>query len=491
MAPCSSLLARFAWVCLLAALALPAQARRIGSIEFKTCELSSKQSVQALRAECAKFEVLENPAAADGRRITLNLALIPARAAKPKADLLVYLAGGPGQAAVASFPSYAAGFQALLKDRDVLLVDQRGTGESNRLACPSIDTDTAEAAGAERLRKVAERCLAAVSAHADPQHYTTINAIEDLETLRHALGDPQYNLVGASYGTRVALSYLQRHPASLRSVILDGVVPQDAALGQDHARNLDDGLATIFAACRANAACSKRFGDPAATLSTLRAQLRARPQLVTLPDPLSNAPRSETLNTPYLAGVVRLFSYQPEFAALLPLLLDEALHERPQALVAQGLLLTRGLQDSLAHGMELSVICSEDFPFLKARPEDAERLLGNEIVRLFAAQCPAWPTQPAPSDFKQPVVSDKPVLLLSGEWDPVTPPRMADQAAKTLRNSRHLVARGRGHTVLWRGCVPKLAAQFVAKLQPAELDAGCMDTLGETPAFIGYQGPPP
>ena len=416
---------------------------------------------------------------------------MPARAAKARDDLIVYLAGGPGQGAVGGFPAYAAAFQYLLRDRSVLLVDQRGTGKSNALNCRPVDFGTATQQTPQAARGQAAACLESLKDRADPRWYTTSDAVRDLETLRHALGDPQYDLVGASYGTRVALTYLQTHPASLRSVILDGVVPQDVALGQDHARNLESGLARVFAACRANTACATRFGDPAKTLAELRASLRRQPQKVGLRDPVTNLPRVETLNELYLAGIVRLFTYQPEAAALLPLLIDEAAQGRPQALVAQGLIVFRDVQDQLAHGMELSVICTEDAPQLESRPEDEGSLIGNLIVESFAAQCPVWPVGARRTDFKHPVVSDKPVLLLSGELDPVTPPSFAEAAAKTLVNGRQLVARGLGHTVLWRGCLPKIAAKFVETLKPADLDVSCMDAFGSTPAFTSYQGPPP
>lgn len=489
------LLAMIAWIAMSATIAatpaLAGEARTIGSIRFEPCELPVPNGGPGIEAGCAHYEVAENPAAPHGRRIRLNLALVAARAARPQPDLVVMLAGGPGQSATESYALAQNGFQVLLKDRSVLLVDQRGTGGSNALKCPPVDYSKASEQTPAAARLQAEACLASLKDRADPRYYTTSDAIRDLETLRHALGDPLYDLVGASYGTRVALSYLQVHPDSLRSVILDGVVPQDVALGQDHARNLEDGLAKIFAACRADAACAKRFGDPAKTLAELRARLRRAPQTVELRDPLSNRPRSETLNELYLAGIVRLLAYQPEAAALLPLLLDEALQGRPQALVAQGLIVFGDLQEQLAHGMELSVICSEDAPELRPRSADENSLVGNLIVESFAAQCAVWPKAERPAGFKQPVVSDKPVLLLSGEWDPVTPPRFAEAAAKGLRNSRQLVARGRGHTVLWRGCLPKLAAKFVETLDPVNLDAGCLASFGLTPAFTSYLGPAP
>lgn len=478
------------------ALALPpppaaANTRRLGTVEFQSCSLGAERRSEAIEAYCTHFEVAENPQQPQGRKLALNVALVPARSPKPKPDLLVFLAGGPGQAAVQTFERVQTAFEYLARDRDVLLVDQRGTGGSNRLACPKVDLTDPREQTPEAWARQAQDCLNAIEDRADPRWYTTTDAIRDLEALRVALGSPKYNLVGGSYGTRVALSYLQAHPDSLRSVILDGVVPQDEPLGQSHARNLDDALAKIFAACRADGPCARRFGDPAATLAALRKRLRNAPMHAELPDPLTHARRSETLDESTLAGIVRLYSYEPESAALLPLLIDEAANERPQPLLAQGLILSKVFDDEFAHGMELSVICTEDAPELRSDPADAARLLGNQLQGLIQAQCPRWPSGRRPAGFKQPVVSDKPVLLLSGEWDPVTPPRFAEAAAKTLSNSRHLIAKGRGHIVLPRGCLPKLAARFVDTLKPAALDVSCLDALGNTPAFTSFQGPTP
>lgn len=473
----------------------PAQAAefRLGSLVFQSCTLG-KDRPEAINAWCRQHEVAEDPTQPDGRRITLNLALVPARSPTPKSDLLVFLAGGPGQAAIEAWPKLADAFRPMLRDRHLLLVDQRGTGGSNRLACPmpaEAAFDDEAAITPDALRQQARDCLAAVRAHADPRHYTTTAAIGDLEILRAALGSPSFNLIGGSYGTRVALTYLKAHPASLRSVILDGVVPQDEALGQSHARNLDDGLAAIFAGCRADSACAARFGDPAATLERLRRRLRETPVEVRLPDPVTARPVTRRLGEAGLAAIVRLYAYAPESAALLPLLIDEAAHGRPEALVAQGLIVSRDLGQQLAHGMELSVICAEDAPELRVRPEDRDRLIGNLLPEVIAAQCPLWPTGRRPDGFHQPVVSDKPVLLLSGEWDPVTPPRFAEATAKTLGNSRHLIAKGRGHIIIGRGCVNRLAARFLDSLDPKALDATCLDALGRIPAFVSHLGPPP
>lgn len=478
---------------LAAALALavaPASARTIGSIAFAPCELDSASS-GSVEAECARFPVPEDPAAPDGRRIVLQLALVPARGRSAETDLVVMLAGGPGQAALEAFPDSAAAFAPLRRDRHVLLIDQRGTGRSNALKCPLPDWKDPATQTAAALRVQAAQCLERVSAHADPRFYTTTDAVRDLETVRQALGAPRYNLVGGSYGTRVALEYLRRHPEGVRTLTLDGVVPPQLALLQDHAANLDAAVGQIFAACRLDADCFKPFGDPARTLAALRVRLRAAPQPAALHDPRTHVPRAATLTETLLAGVVRLYAYQPETAALLPLLVHEAAQGRPQPLLAQGEMVYERLRDALAHGMELSVICAEDVPFLQPRPEDAGTLLGPLVTGLAREQCALWPRGAMPADFKTPVVSDKPALLVSGERDPVTPPRYGEQVARTLSRSRHLVLQGQGHTVLTRGCMPKLLRDFIESADPAALDARCLEPLGAMPAFTSFQGPAP
>ena len=482
---------RLAVAVLIFGLPAVAAARTLGGVEFTPCELRTARAPIAVQAECARFEVPEDPAAPDGRRISLRLALIPARAAKPRPDPVVFLAGGPGQSAVDSYPVIQGAFRPLLAHRHVLLVEQRGTGQSSPLKCELPDWKDAAAQEAAAAREQAAACLKRYEGKADPRHYTTSDYIRDLERVRAALGLAQVNLAGGSYGTRVALEYLRRHPQAVRSVFLDSVAPPELALGQEHARNLEDALQALAARCSADAACRERHGDVGATLRRLRDELRRQPRSVAFRHPRTHEPLTAPFGEAALLGVARLFSYAPHSAALLPLLLAEAARGRPEPLLAQAELLIDSLGDELAHGMELSVLCAEDADLLVARPEDADTLMGNALPELVAAQCAVWPRGARPDDFKQPVVSDKPVLLLSGQYDPVTPPRYADQAARTLSNSRHLVAKGQGHTPAATGCMPRLLKQFVDTLDPKGLDASCLDALGDTPFFLDYQGPAP
>lgn len=461
--------------------------RTMGQIEFTPCELKSPRSPGFIEAECAMHVVPENPAAPDGRKIALNLTLVPAKSREVKPDPVVFLAGGPGQGAGDAYLSAAAAFAPLRKTRHVLLVDQRGTGKSNRLPCPFPDWKSAEPVTVPMMRRMADECRTELEKRADLRFYTTSDYIRDLESVRAAIGAPQFNLAGGSYGTRVALEYLRRHPDAIRSVFIDSVVPPELALAQEHARNLEDALGKMSARCLADEACRKRFGDPLASLRTLR--YSATPVRYRHPHTHEWTQAPFTRDT--LGMVARLFAYAPESLSLLPLLLDEAANGRPEVILAQAEMVMQWVGDSLAHGMELSVICVEDEPWLKANPADRGTVIGAEFIEYVKTQCAVWPRGTAPADFKLPVVSDKPVLLLSGELDPVTPPRYAEQVAKTLSNSRNLLAKGQGHTPMAEGCMPKLLAEFVDKLNPKELDASCLDVLSDAPFFLNFAGPAP
>ncbi|HEY1076042.1 MAG TPA: alpha/beta fold hydrolase [Fontimonas sp.] len=470
------------------ALCMPAWAASAGGIEFQPCDLLDAAGIPRVEAECARYSVAENRAEPGGRQLSLRIARVKARIAGARQDPVIFLAGGPGQAAVDAYVSVQGGLARINRNRDILLIDQRGTGGSNRLACALPDPEQTLTADRQAWRRLAQECLDKLSPIADLRHYTTSDYIDDLEDIRAALGIAQVNLVGGSYGTRVALEYLRRHPTVVRSVVVDGVVPPGLALGADHARNLEVALTNIFAACTANAECRERHGEPMAQLKRLRAELDRAPRKVDFRDPTAFTDKTGTLTHDVLAAIVRLYSYKPESAALLPLWIAEALRGNAAPLYAQIELLSRHLEEQLAHGMELSVLCSEDAAALRADPRDAQTLLGSGLVDGLLAQCDMWPRGRVPADFKQPLKSDKPVLILSGENDPVTPPRYGEQVLATLSAARHIQAPGQGHITMNSGCIPRLLEKFVETADAAALDASCVEHLGALPAFLDYNG---
>ncbi|MCM2335627.1 MAG: alpha/beta hydrolase, partial [Pseudomonas sp.] len=311
------------------AAAAPGATRHYGDIAFEPCTLANDFSTASIPAQCARFVVPENPAAPAGRTIALNVAwLVATDEAATAEDPVFFLAGGPGQAATEVWPSLDAAFAEVRKHRHVVLVDQRGTGKSNPLVCRDAEGKSAvmDAEGEfdpQAAIDFAARC--ARSLQADTRFYSTSDAIADLDRVRAALGAETVNVVGGSYGTRVAQQYAARYPQHTRSVVLDGVVPNELALGNDHAKNLDASLALQFAQCQKLPACASKFGsDPRASLRALMARLDAAPVEVEYRDPSTGAPRRDTLTADTVAGLTRMFAYAPQAASLLPLVLNEA-----------------------------------------------------------------------------------------------------------------------------------------------------------------------
>jgi pimeloyl-ACP methyl ester carboxylesterase len=295
-----------------------------------------------------------------------------------------------------------------------------------------------------------------------------------------------------SYGTRLAQQYAGRYPAAVRSVVLDSAVPNTHwCLGSEQARNLEQSLRSWFAVCSADARCQHNFGDTYATLYRLRDRLRVHPQDVSLQDPNSFETEHVQMSAEDLAAIVRFYAYSPLTAALLPLMLHEADRGDFAPLLAQKKLLSDSLGAELNGAMSLSVVCSEDADLLSAAPQDADTLMGTSEVAKIRNACAVWPKGSRPADFHQPWASSLPVLVLAGQYDPVTPPAYATQILRSLPHGRLLLAAGQGHSVLGAGCMPKLVSQFIDTLLAFKLEAHCLDALGNTPAFVNFNGAPP
>lgn len=455
------------------------------TIELKDCRLSYPGGTQRVPAKCGTYEVYEDRQAASGRKISLNLAVIPAISRSPEPDPIFYLAGGPGEAATQSFIVLYASLNRLNQKRDIVLVDQRGTGGSNPLTCP-IEAD--EYADDEDTRAYLQDCLENLPA--DPRLYTTSIAMDDLDEVRQALGYDQINLYGASYGTRAALVYARQHPESLRSMILDGVVPQDWTLGPSVAGDAQRALDLLFQRCAADPGCSAAFPNLPAEFEAVHQRLQDGPITLTLDHPTTGASTEYTLSVETFANTIHTLTYTPETAALVPLMIHQAYQDDFRPLAAQALTTTEQLLNAISTGMRFSVICSEDVPFYGQTPSSSG-YLGEQFDQVFSEICQTWPAGSIPADFKQPVQSDVPTLLLSGEYDPITPPANAEQAAQSLPNSLHIIAPQQGHIVVFRGCIPTLAADFVESASFEGLDTSCVADLTPLPFFTSPTGPQP
>ena len=455
----------------------------VSAIEFKECRIGSDKGGK-IKAECGTLPVAENRGN-PSRMIDLNIAIIRSKAVKKLNDPVIMLAGGPGQSAVDSYPSASGAFHDILRNRDVVLVDQRGTGNSNPLKCEFDEkSQLIMLADSSLIPAEIKKCVAKLDA--DTRYYTTTESIKDLEEVRKALKIEKWNLLGISYGTRKALTYMKLFPGSIRSVILDGVMPQQEAMPQSHEKNLVNALRLQFEQCEKQPACHEAFGDVEQQMWQLLEKMDTEKPKIRLQNFSTGEFEEMTLNKENVAIAIRMFAYSANSMNLLPLMIAKANHGQPEVIASQANMIASLLNESISN-VEMSILCAEDLPFYGEYTLNPNNLFGD-FIKTTRDNCAVWPHTTVDVSFKDPVVSDLPVLLLSGELDPVTPPSFAELAKETLSNSQHLVAKGQGHNVFPLGCMPDIITDFIQDPEQ-ELDIECMDDFDYTPFFINMMGP--
>ncbi|WP_430384366.1 alpha/beta hydrolase [Archangium violaceum] len=467
-----------------------AEAGPARKVALKPCRLEGA-SRQAL---CGTYEVWEDRAAKKGRKVPLKVVVAPALASSPEADPLVLLAGGPGQGAAKLAGQMMPILERIQRNRDVVFVDQRGTGDSKPLECDPVPPDAPlskqfdDTFYEEEFRK----CLGGYDA--DVRLYTTPIAMDDLDEVREALGYEKLNLYGVSYGTRAALVYVRQHPEHVRTVILEGVAPMSLLLPLYVARDSQRALDLLFTNCEEDAACAKRYPDLRGRFESLLTQLQQTPVHTKLEHPLTGVPEELTITRDGLAGVLRALLYMPEATSLVPLLLDRATQGDWRPLVAIHHSMSSVFNRNMSHGMFLSVVCAEDAPLITDEAitrETKGTWMGEAALRNMLKPCAFWPRGEVPKGYREPVKSDVPVLLLSGELDPVTPPEWAEDAKRTLTHSLHVTLPGVGHGTSAIGCARALMADFVARGSVEGLEPKCGEGLKRPPFFTSFAGPVP
>ncbi len=411
---------------------------------------------------CGRYEVDENRAARTGRRIGLNIVVLPAKTADAAPDPRVFLAGG-GVAPATRYAGYfSRAFPDLGRRRDILLIDQRGTGASNPLDC-ELSTDPANAEYRDEARFVAavRRCRQELEQKADLRFYTTPLAMDDLDEVRGWLGYPRLNLYGVSYGTKAAMVYLRQHPDRVRSVVLQGVLPLDVPMWLELHRNYQQALDQAFAACARQPGCQAAFPNLAQEFSALLQRLAEKPVQVKVRKPDTGQEMEVAIDAEVLRNFVGSVLYAAARLHDLPLLIHLAHAGDDRPLAAR--LASRG-ESGIPKGVYLSIVCSEEIPQqfdAAALPAAAAGTfpgpfrIGRELLA-----CREWVRGWLPEGYRTPVRSDAPALLLTGALDHVTPPRYGERVAGGLTNGRHLVLPSRGHNDT-DSCVAEIVQSFV------------------------------
>ena len=420
----------------------------------------------ATRAHCGTLEVPEDRTRPEGRKIALNLMMLPSTG-PVRFPPLFDLEGGPGLPSTHSAGFYLTDGAAYLAGRDVVLVDQRGTGGSNPLFCPELDAPERQY---EPLYPPAlvQACRDRLAGHADLARYGADEAAADLDAVRAALGADRIDLVALSYGTTLALRYAALHPERVRAMVLFGTVPPEARPPRGHAPAATRGLGQIIVACIEAPACHAAYPQLGREFG---AALRA------LPPALSREVFLEKL---------RNLMYAPERAALIPLIL----HRAAAGDLAPFYAATRRTGTSgLADGLYLSITCSESMAgmdYAVASEASMRSAFGNYRLLVQREACRHWPTfAPAPDLFAPPAPA-MPLLMISGARDPVSPPDWAEAIARRSPHALHLILPGGGHVLDGMAgvdtCLDPLIIRFLENPDPAGVEGSCIAAM-HPPAF--------
>ena len=464
---------------ILLSIAMPARAA--ASDALAPCRLPGL----AQEIKCGAVDVAEAPEAPSGRHIKIQFAVVPALAKNKAPDPLFVLAGGPGQSATDVAPIVMTILAQINNRRDLVFVDQRGTGRSNPLICAPTDK-TESLADAIDVQRQIERIGACVrTLDADTRQYATWIAMRDLDAVREKLGAEKINLWGASYGTRAGLEYLRQFPERVRTAVLDGVAPPDMRLPASFSVDGQAALDTMIATCAHDADCSARYPAFATQVDALFKRFGSGPLTLTVIDPLTGKPQPVPFTRESLYSTLRTPLYVPTLAVMLPYAVERASRDDFAPFAAMVSAIGSNGSMKLAWGMHFAVICAEDMPRIDAadRATAAATRFGSAFIELYERACKEIPNRPAPPEFYTLPKATAPVLLLSGGADPATPPRHAALVAKALPNSRHLIAPNIGHGVSSNGCAPELIARFVRQGTFDGIDGACLEKIPAPPFF--------
>ncbi|MBB6519753.1 alpha/beta hydrolase [Pseudoteredinibacter isoporae] len=433
------------------------------------------------QVSCGSVEVPELSGA--GKNIDVHFAVLPALRDKYPEEAVLVIAGGPGQSAM----DLAGHFNRLLnkvrRERDILIIDQRGTGRSNKLHCDQMDSIEQLSFDDQSLdiEKETRNCKDELGA--DLNGYNSRAALEDFETIRKKLAYKKLHLFGTSYGTRMVQLYMRHYPESVASGIMDGLVPLQQnvlAVGE----SVDHAMELLLSQCETQPACQQRYPNLRQDFQDLLSNIGGQTLLQGVKHPVSAEGAALRLTRSKLNGVLRLALYSQQARSLLPYAIDRLkLGDSGPILGLFGMTLS-GFE--LAMGMHAAIVCAEDWPRLtdEDRAQMKGSLIGEDMLAALDIACPVWNVAPNLSDFEKPLVSDIPSLLLSGKYDPATPPAWASTMESQLGNSLHVVFPNATHSVAGHTCANELIAEFIAEPNPDEVDLSCVEKDKERGFFL-------
>jgi pimeloyl-ACP methyl ester carboxylesterase len=433
---------------------------------------------------CGTHRVWENRVTKQGRQIELSLIVIDALNKQHKPDPLFVLSGGPGDAPSFNASFFSRAFNQVRQDRDIVLVDLRGTGKSHPLSCPELLEPDSSGMVDDQILGVSalKRCRARLEKTSDLRRYTTEIAVDDLDEVRQALGYDQINLYGTSYGTRVAQIFMRRHPGSLRTVSLKGIVPPSLASPETHARAGENAWRQLVKRCQQDDQCGRQYPTLDSDFRNLLKSLESSPVL-SIPNSPSGMSKLK-VSAKLFAEAFRFNLYSPELSSRVPSIVKVLSADKSALFDNVWFGRTLLASDRLAAGFFLSVSCTEDVPYL---PKNIAPLVSGTFGGDYRLQqqinaCTVWPRGKVSAQHRQPTKSSVPTLIMSGEFDPVTPPSGGEEVLRGLARGLHVVIRNNGHPIgNAETCIGSMMAAFIEKRSVEKLDTSCAEKVPPVP----------
>jgi pimeloyl-ACP methyl ester carboxylesterase len=452
-------------------------------LTLENCHLGDIRS----QVKCGKLEVPENYQKPAGDKISVNFAVLPAIDDSEYKIPLMFLAGGPGQAATELAVLLNRAFREVRKTRDIILVDQRGTGESHPLSC-----DFEEEGNVYNMLtkdfKASDVNDCVSQFEGDLSQYNSENAIRDFDAVRAALGHEKLNIYGGSYGTRAGLVYMRMFPESLESVVLDGVGPIEVPIGL-FGQSVERAFNLLVENCQKSESCHQAFPKLAEEFQQVKSRLANAPVTIDIQHPRLGTPTKFVLDDEKFTTNLRMQLYSTSGRSLVPLVINQAYLGNYQPLI--GLMASTEGEQQVYSGLHFNIVCNEDVPRIseEMKAVDASNSFDGDTGHfIFDNVCPLIPKYRPSDDFYQSVSANIPTLILSGNLDPVTPPSNAEYSAKSLPNSHHIIVENTAHIVATSTCANDIVNEFLTIKDPKALDESCLKDVPQETFMTSVNG---
>ncbi|UTW57170.1 alpha/beta fold hydrolase [Kordiimonas sp. SCSIO 12603] len=432
--------------------------------------------------KCGTIELPVNYNQPNGETVSIHVAIAEARNTEKEADPLFILAGGPGQAAGEYGALVKLAFSGIREKRDIVMIDQRGTGKSYGMNCEMDENVTSMDETLEELGK----CHAGMKL--DTRQFSMENVLRDMDTIREELGYDKINLWGASWGTRTADAYIKQYPQHVRSMVLDGILPSDIALFETAPKSAQRALEKIIEECEAQSSCNEEFPNFRAQVFDLMEKASNGELHYKGLNPISGKMIDMQVELTMAVESLRSVMYRADGTTLLPFVVNEASNGNIFPMLSP---LFGSGGGGMYIGATLSMLCGDEVS--RVTPEEAKAAGEGSFARdsyygVWSQMCTKWNYEVPTWDYKTPVDTDIPTLVLSGNLDPITPPEFGDHYMKGVSNGRHIVVQGTGHNTSFTACMPELMTEFITTLDVEALDTSCLDHLKRMPIIIGANG---